>query len=107
MELERDRAITIRASTDSFNYNDTKLNIIDTPGHMDFIAEVERTLRVLEGAVLVISAKEGIQVQTKVIFNTLVKLNIPTLIFVIKIDRKGVYFDEICTQIQENSRSTL
>src|SRR5699024_10856281 len=74
---------------------------------MDFIAEVERTLRVLDGAVLVISAKEGIQVQTKVIFNTLVKLNIPTLIFVNKIDRKGVYLDEIYTQIQEKLTSNL
>ncbi|NYB74999.1 tetracycline resistance ribosomal protection protein [Sedimentibacter hydroxybenzoicus DSM 7310] len=100
MELERDRGITIRASTVSFNYNDTKVNIIDTPGHMDFIAEVERTLRVLDGAVLVISAKEGIQVQTKIIFNTLVKLNIPTIIFVNKIDRKGVCLDEIYNQMR-------
>lgn len=107
MELERDRGITIRASTVSFNYNDTKVNIIDTPGHMDFIAEVERTLKVLDGAILVISAKEGIQVQTKVIFNTLVKLNIPTLIFVNKIDRKGVCLDEIYAQIQEKLTSNL
>ena len=107
MELERDKGITIRASTVSFNYNDTKVNIIDTPGHMDFIAEVERTLKVLDGAILVISAKEGIQVQTKVIFNTLVKLNIPTLIFVNKIDRKGVCLDEIYTQIQEKLTSNL
>ena len=107
MELERDRGITIRASTVSFNYNDTKLNIIDTPGHMDFIAEVERTLRVLDGAVLVISAKEGIQVQTKVIFNTLVKLNIPTLIFVNKIDRKRVCLDEIYTQIKRKLTPNL
>jgi len=107
MELERDRGITIRASTVSFNYNYTKVNIIDTPGHMDFIAEVERTLRVLDGAVLVISAKEGIQIQTKIIFNTLVKLNIPTLIFINKIDRKGVCLDEIYTQIQEKLTSNL
>ena len=101
MELERNRGITIRASTVSFNYNGTKVNIIDTPGHMDFIAEVERTLRVLDGAVLVISAKEGIQVQAKIIFNTLVKLNIPTLIFINKVDRKGVCLNDIYTQIQE------
>ncbi|MDN8960448.1 GTP-binding protein, partial [Staphylococcus aureus] len=107
MELERDRGITIRASTVSFNYNDTKVNIIDTPGHMDFIAEVERTLRVLDGAVLVISAKEGIQVQTKIIFNTLAKLNIPTLIFVNKIDRKGVCLDEIYTQIKRKLTPNL
>ena len=74
---------------------------------MDFIAEVERTLKVLDGAILVISAKEGIQVQTKVIFNTLVKLNIPTLIFVNKIDRKGVCLDEIYAQIQEKLTSNL
>ncbi len=74
---------------------------------MDFIAEVERTLRVLDGAVLVISAKEGIQVQTKIIFNTLAKLNIPTLIFVNKIDRKGVCLDEIYTQIKRKLTPNL
>ena len=101
MRLERDRGLPIRASTVSFNYNDTKVNIIDTPGNMDFIAEVERTLRVLDGAVLVISAKEGIQVQTKIIFNNLMKLKIPTLIFVNKIDRDGVCLNRIYTQMQK------
>lgn len=101
MKLEKDRGITIRASTVSFDYKDTKINIIDTPGHMDFIAEVERTLRVLDGAILVISAKEGIQIQTKIIFNTLMKLKIPAIIFINKIDRDGVDLDKLYIQIKE------
>jgi len=101
MSLEKQRGITIRASTISFEWNGTKVNIIDTPGHMDFIAEVERSLCVLDGAVLVISAKEGVQVQTRVIFQALKKLKIPTLIFVNKVDRAGVCLDELYTQIRE------
>lgn len=101
MSLEKQRGITIRASTISFAWNGTKVNIIDTPGHMDFIAEVERSLCVLDGAVLVISAKEGVQVQTRVIFQALKKLSIPTLIFINKVDRMGVCLDEVYAQIKE------
>ncbi len=101
MSLEKQRGITIRASTISFEWNGTKVNLIDTPGHMDFIAEVERSLCVLDGAVLVISAREGVQVQTRVIFRALKKLKIPTLIFINKIDRTGVCLDELYAQIRE------
>ena len=101
MSLERQRGITIRSSTISFEWNETKINIIDTPGHMDFIAEVERSLCVLDGAILVISAKEGVQVQTRVIFQTLRKLKIPTLIFINKVDRTGVCLNELYTDIKE------
>lgn len=95
MDLEKDRGITIKSSTISFNYKGVKVNVIDTPGHMDFIAEVERSLRILDGAVLVISAKEGVQLQTKIIFDTLLRLRIPTIIFVNKIDRDGVHIEKL------------
>lgn len=100
MSLEQQRGITIRASTISFEWKGTKVNIIDTPGHMDFIAEVERSLCVLDGAVLVISAKKGVQVQTQVIFQVLKKLKIPTLIFINKVDRVGVCLGELYTQVR-------
>lgn len=87
MELEKARGITIKASAISFNYKNVKINILDTPGHVDFISEVERSLSVLDGAVLVISAVEGVQSQTRVLFNILKKLNIPTIIFINKLDR--------------------
>ena len=88
MDIEKRRGITVRASTTSIIWNGVKCNIIDTPGHMDFIAEVERTFKMLDGAVLILSAKEGIQAQTKLLFNTLQKLQIPTIIFINKIDRE-------------------
>ena len=75
MDIEKRRGITVRASTTSIIWNGVKCNIIDTPGHMDFIAEVERTFKMLDGAVLILSAKEGIQAQTKLLFNTLQKLH--------------------------------
>lgn len=101
MPLEKQKGITIRSSTISFDWNGIKINIIDTPGHMDFIAEVERSLCVLDGAVLVISAKEGVQVQTRVIFQALRKLKIPTLIYINKIDRTGVCLEELYNGIRE------
>jgi ribosomal protection tetracycline resistance protein len=89
LELERRRGITIKSAVVSFVVGDTTVNLIDTPGHPDFIAEVERVLSVLDGAVLVVSAVEGVQAQTRVLFRTLRRLRIPTLIFVNKIDRAG------------------
>ena len=89
MALERKRGITIKSAVVSFVVGDVTVNLIDTPGHPDFIAEVERVLNVLDGAVLVVSAVEGVQAQTRVLMRTLGRLRIPTLVFVNKIDRRG------------------
>ncbi|MGW0841885.1 GTP-binding protein [Streptomyces sp. NPDC002787] len=95
LALERQRGITIKSAVVSFEIDDITVNLIDTPGHPDFIAEVERVLNVLDGAVLVISAVEGVQAQTRVLMRTLRRLRIPTLIFVNKIDRRGARHGEL------------
>ncbi|MGN4670841.1 GTP-binding protein [Bacillus cereus group sp. MYBK106-1] len=100
MELERQRGITIKASVVSFFIDDIKVNVIDTPGHADFIAEVERSFRVLDSAILVISAVEGVQAQTKILMRTLQKLNIPTILFVNKIDRSGANTEKVVKHIK-------
>src|SRR5204863_6016487 len=89
LELERERGITIRSAVASFLVGDLAVNLVDTPGHPDFIAEVERVLGVLDGAVLVVSAVEGIQPQTPLLYRALRRLRVPTLIFINKIDRGG------------------
>lgn len=101
MFLERQRGITIQAAVTSFNWNDYKINIVDTPGHTDFITEVYRSLSVLDGAILVISAKDGVQAQTRILFNALQKMNIPTIIFINKIDQYGINLNNIYQNIKE------
>ncbi|MEU0781090.1 translation factor GTPase family protein [Streptomyces sp. NPDC006173] len=101
LALERRRGITIKSAVVSFAVDDTTVNLIDTPGHPDFIAEVERVLGVLDGAVLVVSAVEGVQAQTRVLMRTLQRLRIPTLIFVNKIDRRGARCAEVLERISE------
>jgi small GTP-binding protein len=101
LDLEKRRGITIKASVVSFFVQDLKINLIDTPGHADFIAEVERSFSVLDGAILVISAVEGIQAQTKFLMALLMKLGIPTIIFVNKIDRRGAQSHTLVKQIKE------
>ncbi|MGW0570668.1 GTP-binding protein [Streptomyces tauricus] len=101
LALERQRGITIKSAVVSFEIDDVTVDLIDTPGHPDFIAEVERVLGVLDGAVLVISAVEGVQAQTRVLMRTLRRLRIPTLIFVNKIDRRGADTDRVLRSIAE------
>jgi ribosomal protection tetracycline resistance protein len=101
MELERQRGITIKAAVASFALEDVHVNLIDTPGHPDFIAEVERVLSVLDGAVLVISAVEGVQPQTRILMRALQRLRIPTLMFVNKIDRPGASDERVVRAISE------
>jgi ribosomal protection tetracycline resistance protein len=101
LALERQRGITIKSAVVSFAIDDLTVNLIDTPGHPDFIAEVERVLNVLDGAVLVVSAVEGVQAQTRVLMRTLQRLGIPTLVFVNKIDRGGADAGRVLTAISE------
>ncbi|MER5255515.1 translation factor GTPase family protein [Streptomyces sp. NPDC002855] len=101
LALERQRGITIKSAVVSFAVDDVTVNLIDTPGHPDFIAEVERVLSVLDGAALVVSAVEGVQAQTRVLMRTLRRLRIPTLVFVNKIDRRGARHEELLRDIAQ------
>jgi ribosomal protection tetracycline resistance protein len=107
LALERQRGITIKSAVASFAIGDVTVNLIDTPGHPDFIAEVERALSVLDGAVLVISAVEGVQAQTRVLFRALHRLRIPTLLFVNKIDRRGADCARVVRTISDKLSSAI
>jgi ribosomal protection tetracycline resistance protein len=99
LALERQRGITIKSAVVSFTVDGTTVNLIDTPGHPDFIAEVERALSVLDGVVLVVSAVEGVQPQTRILWRALQRLGVPTLFFVNKIDRRGAGYERLLDDI--------
>ena len=111
LKVERDRGISVKASYITIPINDKIIQLIDTPGHVDFSAEVEKTISVLDGAVLVISGVEGVEAQTQVIWNELKKRSVPTIIFVNKMDRGGADFqrtlDELKAKISENVMSLV
>jgi ribosomal protection tetracycline resistance protein len=107
LALERQRGITIRSAVASFAIDDVTVNLIDTPGHPDFIAEVERVLSVLDGAVLVLSAVEGVQPQTRILMRALQRLRIPTLLFVNKIDRAGAGDERVLRAISERLATAI
>lgn len=107
LALERRRGITIKSAVVSFVIDHVAVNLIDTPGHPDFIAEVERVLGVLDGAVLVVSAVEGVQAQTRVLMRTLRRLRIPTLVFVNKTDRGGARYEGVLADIAERLSSDI
>jgi ribosomal protection tetracycline resistance protein len=99
LALERQRGITIKSAVASFTVDGRDVNLIDTPGHPDFIAEVDRALSVLDGVVLVVSAVEGVQPQTRVLWRALRRLRVPTLFFVNKIDRRGAGYERLLDDI--------
>ena len=101
LALEQQRGITIKSAVVSFPIDGVTVNLIDTPGHPDFIAEVERVLSVLDGSVLVISAVEGVQPQTRILWRALQRLHIPTLLFVNKIDRPGADPEGVLDAIEQ------
>ncbi len=104
LPLERRRGITIRSAVVSFPIGDVAVNLVDTPGHPDFIAEVDRVLDILDGVVLVISAVDGVQPQTRILMRSLQRLHIPALLFVNKIDRPGAdaqrVLQDVCQRLK-------
>ena len=107
LELERRRGITIKTAVVSFPLDGVTVNLVDTPGHPDFIAEVERSLSILDGAVLVLSAVEGVQSQTRLLMRALERLRVPTLLFANKIDRAGARDDDLLAEIRERLTSEV
>ncbi len=102
LELERQRGITIQSTVVSFPLNGHKINLIDTPGHADFIAEVERSLLALDGVVLVISAVEGVQPQTRRLIRAVRSMGLPVILFINKIDRLGARSEPLLSEIRRS-----
>ena len=95
MDLERERGITIRAKNASVVYNDVKINIVDTPGHADFGGEVERTLRMVEGVLLLIDAKDGPMPQTRFVLRKALELGLKPIVVINKVDRADSQIEEV------------
>src|SRR5579862_3780212 len=92
MEQERERGITITAAATTTEWNDATINIIDTPGHVDFTAEVERSLRVLDGGITVLDAVAGVEPQSETVWRQADKYRVPRICFINKMDRLGADF---------------
>ena len=99
MDVERRRGISVKNACAEVPYKDSVIQIVDTPGHVDFAAEVARSLQALDGAVLVISGAEGVQAHTRTIFQALERMKIPTIFAVNKVDRAGFDMDALTYQI--------
>lgn len=106
-KIEKERGITVFSDIAKFNYKDSIYYLVDTPGHIDFSPEMERAISILDYAILVISAVEGVQGHTETIWSILKKNNIPTFIFINKIDRTGADIDKVLNEISVNLSKDL
>lgn len=98
---EQERGITIYAACVTFDWRDVHVNLLDTPGHVDFTAEVERSLRVLDGAVVVFSAREGVEAQSETVWRQANKYEVPRIAFINKLDREGAEFERVLNEIRQ------
>lgn len=101
-EIEKERGITVFSQQAIFEYKDSTYNVIDTPGHMDFSSEMERAIKVMDYAIIVISCVEGVQGHTETVWNLLKKHNVPTFLFINKVDREGADIENVIKEIKIN-----